>query len=179
MTSMPMAAAIDADTRLVFIANPNNPTGTFFPAREIEAFLAAGAAQRGGRAGRGLQRIPGAEAAVRIGRLGAQVPDLIVSRTFSKAYGLAGLRVGFAIAEPAVTDLMNRVRQPFNVNSLAQAAAIAALNDKEFLREGRGNNARRLQQLRRLRTTRARLRAVLRQFRAGAGRRRRRRRRAR
>jgi histidinol-phosphate aminotransferase len=67
-------------------------------------------------------------------------PNLIVSRTFSKAYGLAGLRVGFAIAQPAVTDLMNRIRQPFNVNSLAQAAAIAALNDKAFLRKGAENN---------------------------------------
>jgi len=68
-------------------------------------------------------------------------PNLIVSRTFSKAYGLAGLRVGFAIAQPEVTDLMNRIRQPFNVNSLAQAAAIAALNDKEFLDKGARNNA--------------------------------------
>jgi histidinol-phosphate aminotransferase len=68
-------------------------------------------------------------------------PNLIVSRTFSKAYGLAGLRVGFAIAQPAVTDLMNRIRQPFNVNSLAQAAAIAALNDKAFLQKGENNRA--------------------------------------
>jgi histidinol-phosphate aminotransferase len=68
-------------------------------------------------------------------------PNLIVSRTFSKAYGLAGLRVGFAIAQPAVTDLMNRIRQPFNVNSLAQAAAVAALNDTPFLGQGARNNA--------------------------------------
>ena len=60
-------------------------------------------------------------------------PNLLVSRTFSKAYGLAGLRVGFAVAQPALTDLLNRVRQPFNVNSLAQVAAIAALKDTEFL----------------------------------------------
>ena len=68
-------------------------------------------------------------------------PNLLVSRTFSKAYGLAGLRVGFAVAQPALTDLMNRIRQPFNVNSLAQAAAIAALNDKEFLAKSATNNA--------------------------------------
>jgi histidinol-phosphate aminotransferase len=74
-------------------------------------------------------------------------PNLIVSRTFSKAYGLAGLRVGFAIAQPAVTDLMNRIRQPFNVNSLAQAAAIAALNDKAFLEKGAQNNAAGYKQL--------------------------------
>jgi histidinol-phosphate aminotransferase len=74
-------------------------------------------------------------------------PNLVVSRTFSKAYGLAGLRVGFAIAQPAVTDLMNRIRQPFNVNSLAQAAAIAALNDKPFLDKGAQNNAEGYRQL--------------------------------
>ena len=68
-------------------------------------------------------------------------PNLLVSRTFSKAYGLAGLRVGFAIAQPALTDLMNRIRQPFNVNSMAQAAAIAALNDSAFLEQGAKNNA--------------------------------------
>jgi histidinol-phosphate aminotransferase len=63
----------------------------------------------------------------------AQYPNLIVSRSFSKAYGLAGLRVGFGIAQAELTDLMNRLRQPFNVNSLAQAAAIAALQDEAFL----------------------------------------------
>jgi histidinol-phosphate aminotransferase len=61
--------------------------------------------------------------------------NLLVSRSFSKAYGLAGLRVGFGVAQPALTDLMNRVRQPFNVNSLAQAAAIAALGDTAFLQK--------------------------------------------
>ncbi|EGF32037.1 putative histidinol-phosphate aminotransferase protein [Oxalobacteraceae bacterium IMCC9480] len=62
-----------------------------------------------------------------------QYPNLLVSRTLSKAFGLAGLRIGFGIAQPAVTDLLNRIRQPFNVNSMAQAAAIAALNDEAFL----------------------------------------------
>ena len=61
---------------------------------------------------------------------------MIVSRSFSKAYGLAGLRLGYAVSQPELTDLMNRIRQPFNVNSLAQAAAIAALNDTEFLSKG-------------------------------------------
>ena len=73
-------------------------------------------------------------------------PNLLVSRTFSKAYGLAGLRVGFGIAQPALTDLMNRIRQPFNVNSMAQAAAIAALNDKDFLKRSAANNAAGYQQ---------------------------------
>ncbi|SPA29273.1 HISTIDINOL-PHOSPHATE AMINOTRANSFERASE [Cupriavidus taiwanensis] len=129
-----MAAAIAPDTRLVFIANPNNPTGTFLPAAQIEAFL---------------QRVPrhvvvvldeayneyldadqqyDAIAWVR------RYPNLMVSRTFSKAYGLAGLRIGYAVAQPELTDLLNRIRQPFNVNSVAQAAAIAALADTAFLR---------------------------------------------
>jgi len=63
-----------------------------------------------------------------------EFPNLIISRTFSKAYGLAGLRVGYAFADAQVIDMMNRVRQPFNVNSVAQAAAVAALQDKEFVK---------------------------------------------
>jgi len=142
-----MAAAIDADTRLVYIANPNNPTGTFISAPQIEAFLA---------------KVPPSVVVVldeayneyleqkdqfESTQWVRQFPNLIVSRTFSKAYGLAGLRVGFAIAQPAVTDLMNRIRQPFNVNSLAQAAAIAALNDRDFLQKGFENNRAGYQQL--------------------------------
>jgi histidinol-phosphate aminotransferase len=135
-----MAAAIDADTKLLYIANPNNPTGTFIAAAEIEAFL---------------NKVPSNVVVVldeayneyleqkdqfESTQWVRKFPNLVVSRTFSKAYGLAGLRVGFAIAQPAVTDLMNRIRQPFNVNSLAQAAAIAALNDKAFLEKGAENN---------------------------------------
>jgi histidinol-phosphate aminotransferase len=70
-----------------------------------------------------------------------QYPNLIVSRTFSKAYGLAGLRVGFGIAQPGLTDLLNRIRQPFNVNSLAQAAAVAVLNDDAYLLKSAQLNA--------------------------------------
>ncbi|WP_454734977.1 histidinol-phosphate transaminase [Cupriavidus necator] len=129
-----MAAAIAPDTRLVFIANPNNPTGTFVPAAQIEAFL---------------QRVPAhvvvvldeayneyLDADQQYDSLAwvRRYPNLLVSRTFSKAYGLAGLRVGYAVAQPELTDLLNRVRQPFNVNSVAQAAAVAALGDSEFLR---------------------------------------------
>ena len=66
----------------------------------------------------------------------SQFPNLIVTRTFSKAYGLAGLRVGYAFAHAGVADLMNRVRQPFNVTSISLAAACAALNDREFVRRG-------------------------------------------
>jgi histidinol-phosphate aminotransferase len=74
-------------------------------------------------------------------------PNLIVSRTFSKAYGLAGLRVGYGLAHPSVADVMNRVRQPFNVNSLALAAAAAALDDMEFVAKSYAGNLQGMKQL--------------------------------
>jgi len=142
-----MAAAIADDTRLIYIANPNNPTGTFLAPAQLDAFL---------------QRVP-AHVVVVLDEayneyLAADLqyestdwvrnyPNLIVSRTMSKAYGLAGLRVGFAIGQPAVTDLLNRIRQPFNVNSLAQAAAVAALNDVAFLAQSAVLNAQGYRQL--------------------------------
>ena len=76
-----------------------------------------------------------------------QFPNLIVTRTFSKAYGLAGLRVGYALGHPRVIDLMNRVRQPFNVNSISLAAAAAALFDHEFVRRSNELNAAGMRQL--------------------------------
>lgn len=132
-----MFDAIDEDTRVVFIANPNNPTGTFLPAAEVAAFLARVYENHGNRVtvllDEAYNEYLDPELRVDSARWVEQYSNLIVSRTFSKAYGLAGLRVGFAIAQPRLTDLLNRVRQPFNVNSLAQAAAIAALNDTAFL----------------------------------------------
>ena len=142
-----MAAAIDADTRLVFVANPNNPTGTFIGAQEIEAFLNKVPANVIVVLDEAYNEYLAPESQFESASWVRKYPNLVVSRTFSKAYGLAGLRVGFAIAQPAVTDLMNRIRQPFNVNSLAQAAAIAALNDKEFLAKGAENNAAGYKQL--------------------------------
>ena len=142
-----MAEAIDADTRLVFIANPNNPTGTFIPAAEIEAFLGKVPATVVVVLDEAYNEFLAPEYQFESARWVQKYPNLLVSRTFSKAYGLAGLRVGFAIAQPALTDLMNRIRQPFNVNSLAQAAAIAALNDKPFLEQGAANNAAGYRQL--------------------------------
>ena len=142
-----MAAAIEPQTRVVFIANPNNPTGTFVPGAELEAFLA---------------RVPRHVLVVldeayteylapeqRYDSIAwlARFPNLLVSRTFSKAYGLAGLRVGYAIAHPEVADLMNRVRQPFNVSSVALAAAEAALDDDEFLARSAEVNRRGMAQL--------------------------------
>jgi histidinol-phosphate aminotransferase len=132
-----MFDAIDDDTRLVFIANPNNPTGTFLPGARIESFLQRVHDRHGSRVTVLLDEAYNEyldpelrfDSALWIKRF----DNLVVTRTFSKAYGLAGLRVGFAMAQPGLTDLLNRVRQPFNVNSLAQAAAIAALGDTEFL----------------------------------------------
>ena len=146
-----MFNAIEDDTRLLFVANPNNPTGTFLPGAQIEAFLAKVHAAHGDRVTVVLDEAyneflaPGLRfdsvALVR------RYPNLVVSRTFSKAYGLAGLRVGYAIAQPGLSELFNRVRQPFNVNTLAQAAAIAALQDADFLQQSYENNAAGKQQL--------------------------------
>ncbi|MGE0874328.1 MAG: histidinol-phosphate transaminase [Burkholderiales bacterium] len=128
-----MAAAVAEDTCVLWIANPNNPTGTYAPSDAIEALL---------------KRVPERvivvldeayneylPAELRTGTVKwlKRHPNLVITRTFSKAYGLAGLRVGYALAHPSVADMMNRVRQPFNVNSVAIAAATAALDDMEFV----------------------------------------------
>ncbi|GGX91451.1 histidinol-phosphate transaminase [Massilia dura] len=136
-----MLDAIEEDTRLVFIANPNNPTGTFVPGAEIEAFLRKVPPNVVVVLDEAYNEFLAAQDQYESAAWVRQYPNLLVSRTFSKAYGLAGLRVGFALAQPHLTDLMNRIRQPFNVNSLAQAAAIAALNDTAFLEQGARNNA--------------------------------------
>ncbi len=128
-----MRAAIREDTRVVWIANPNNPTGTFLPWSDIEAFLTAVPEEvvvvLDEAYGEYLPTEDRADTLAWIERF----PNLIISRTFSKAYGLAGLRVGYGIAHPDVIDLLNRVRHPFNVNVPALAAAEAALDDVEFL----------------------------------------------
>ncbi|MBP0622218.1 histidinol-phosphate transaminase [Cupriavidus consociatus] len=129
-----MGAAIAPDTRLVFIANPNNPTGTFLPAAQIEAFLRAVPPNVVVVLDEAYNEYLDADQQYDSIEWVRRYPNLMVSRTFSKAYGLAGLRIGYAVAQPALTDLLNRIRQPFNVNSVAQAAATAALGDAEFLR---------------------------------------------
>jgi len=142
-----MARAIRPDTKIVFVANPNNPTGTFTPWAEIEAFI--------GRVRRDVlvvldeaygEYLP-RELQSPTARWLERHPNLVVCRTLSKAYGLAGLRVGFAFAHPDVAELMNRVRQPFNVNHLAVVAACAALEDHEFIAKSREMNAAGLLQL--------------------------------
>ncbi len=142
-----MLDAIDAQTRVVFIANPNNPTGTWFAADALERFLAAVPERvlvvldeayieyaQGDELPDGLKYL-------------AAHPNLLVSRTFSKAYGLAALRVGYAICSTVIADVLNRVRQPFNVNSLALAAACAALDDEDYLARSRACNAAGMAQL--------------------------------
>lgn len=128
-----MAAAITDDTKLIFIANPNNPTGSFIPAAQLDAFLARVPPQIVVVLDEAYNEYLPPELQYESISWVRKYPNLLVSRTMSKAYGLAGLRIGFGIAQPAITDLLNRIRQPFNVNSLAQAAAVAALNDTAFL----------------------------------------------
>lgn len=142
-----MAAAIAPDTRIVFIANPNNPTGTFLPGSEIEIFLAKVPQDVLVVLDEAYTEYLSAEQRYDAIAWIARFPNLLVSRTFSKAYGLAGLRVGYAIAHPEVADLMNRVRQPFNVSSVALAAAEAALADDEFLAQSAELNRRGMVQL--------------------------------
>ena len=132
-----MLAAIEPDTRLVFIANPNNPTGTHVPGPHVRAFLAAVRERHGEHVtvllDEAYDEYLDPDERTDSAQWVREFPNLIVTRTFSKAYGLAGLRVGYALAQPGLTDLLNRVRQPFNVNALAQLAARVALEDTDFL----------------------------------------------
>jgi histidinol-phosphate aminotransferase len=142
-----MARAIDDETFVAWIANPNNPTGTLAGAKELEAFL---------------RRVPERVLVVLDEAYNEYLPperradtvkwlkrhpNLVLTRTFSKAYGLAGLRVGYALAHASVADVMNRVRQPFNVNSVALVAAAAALDDMEFVARSYAENLQGLRQL--------------------------------
>ncbi|MCQ8128908.1 histidinol-phosphate transaminase [Methylomonas rivi] len=130
-----MLAAVTDKTRVVFIANPNNPTGTLLAANAVERFVAALPAQVLCVLDEAYYEF--VDPAVRTESLAwpLRFPNLIVTRTFSKAYGLAGLRIGYGISSLDVADLLNRVRQPFNANMLALAAAEAALGDAEYLDE--------------------------------------------
>jgi len=142
-----MLAAITPDTRVVFIANPNNPTGTMIPANEVERFLR--------RAPRSVLIVLDEayneylEPPMRCPSVAwlANYPNLVVLRTFSKAYGLAGLRVGYALCHPDVAAMLHRVRQPFNVNNLALAGALAALDDEEFVERSYQLNVAGMKQL--------------------------------
>jgi len=142
-----MIAAIEPQTRVIFIANPNNPTGTFLPGAELEDFLASVPRHVLVVLDEAYTEYLAPEQRYDSIAWLERYPNLLVSRTFSKAYGLAGLRVGYGIAHPEVADLMNRVRQPFNVSSVGLAAAEAALGDEEFIARSAEINRRGMAQL--------------------------------
>lgn len=122
--------------KLVFIANPNNPTGSYLQPDAIASFISEVPPNVVIVLDEAYNEYLSPEQRYDAIAWVRAHPNLIVSRSFSKAYGLAGLRIGYGIAQPTLTDLLNRIRQPFNVNSLAQAAAIAALQDEAFLQKG-------------------------------------------
>ena len=130
-----MRAAIRPDTRIVWIANPNNPTGTYLPSADVRAFLEAVPKDVIVVLDEAYNEYIPPTDRVDTAAWIKDFPNLVVCRTFSKIYGLAGLRVGYSLASAEVADLMNRVRQPFNVNNLAIAAAVAALDDDQFVAE--------------------------------------------
>jgi histidinol-phosphate aminotransferase len=129
-----MAAAISPDTKLLYFANPNNPTGTFVEGPELSSFLEQVPARVLVVLDEAYNEYLPPELCYDSLAWVRRFPNVLVCRTFSKAYGLAGLRVGYCIAQPEITELLNRVRMPFNVSAVAQAAACAALRDDAFLR---------------------------------------------
>jgi histidinol-phosphate aminotransferase len=142
-----MAKALEEDSRVLWLANPNNPTGTFAPAAEIEALLQAVPARVLVVLDEAYSEYLPLESKYDSIKWLKRYPNLIVVRTFSKAYGLAGLRVGYGLMHASVADILNRVRQPFNVNNLALAAARAALDDMEFVARSYATNLQGLRQL--------------------------------
>ncbi len=136
-----MAHALSPSVRMVFLANPNNPTGTWFGKDELAGFLAAVPTSTIVVLDEAyLEYVTEPDYPDGCAFL-ARHPNLVVVRTFSKIHGLAGLRVGYAVSDPALADLMNRLRQPFNVNIVAQAAAAAALTDEAYMERMRAVNA--------------------------------------
>ncbi len=142
-----MAKAVDDETFVVWAANPNNPTGTLAMPDEVEAFLRKVPERVLVVIDEAYNEYIRADLRTDTLKLLKRHPNLVVTRTFSKAYGLAGLRVGYALAHPSVADVMNRVRQPFNVNSIALVAAAAALDDMEFVARSYAENLNGLRQL--------------------------------
>lgn len=136
-----MADAITDHTRLVFIANPNNPTGTWLSKGELKAFMKAVPESVLVVLDEAYAEYVDQENYPNGFKLQRRYPNLIVTRTFSKVYGLAGLRVGYGVANAQITEVLNRVRQPFNINSLALVAAETALADTSRLQESLAVNA--------------------------------------
>jgi histidinol-phosphate aminotransferase len=135
-----MRAAIVPSTRIVFVANPNNPTGTWIPPDVLEAFIASVPRDVLVVLDEAYNEYLEPAQCAPSAAWTRKYPNLVVSRTFSKAYGLAALRVGYGLMNAKVAEMLNRVRQPFNVNALAQAAALAALGDIGYVAESRALN---------------------------------------
>lgn len=136
-----MADAIDADTRLVYLANPNNPTGTWFDDAALEAFMHRVPATTLVVVDEAYHEYVDEAGPASALQLMDRYPQLVVTRTFSKAYGLAGLRVGYMLSHPSVAVVVERLRESFNVNSVAQAAAAAAMDDQAHVQKVRSVNA--------------------------------------
>lgn len=139
---------VGPETRLVFVANPNNPTGTWVDMARLKDFVASLPPHVIAVIDEAYVEYNTDDERDTAAAWLAEFPNLVVTRTFSKAYGLAGLRVGYALSNPGIADLLNRVRPAFNVNSLALAAAEAAVGDDEFIRRSREMNAQGLADLR-------------------------------
>jgi histidinol-phosphate aminotransferase len=135
-----MAAALRSDVRLVYLANPNNPTGTWFGDEVLAAFLARVPQDTLVVVDEAYAEYVGASGLSSARRLLDAHPNLVVTRTFSKAYALAGLRVGYLLAHASVAEILERLRESFNVNGVALAAAQAALDDREYLERVRSFN---------------------------------------
>ncbi|EER47017.1 histidinol-phosphate aminotransferase [Actinobacillus minor 202] len=133
-------AAINEKTKLIFIANPNNPTGNFLTEAEVDRFLAQVPENVIVVLDEAYTEFTAENERLNSFGLLQKYPNLIISRSLSKAYGLAGLRIGYAVSNPEIADLLNRVRQPFNCNSLALASAVAVMNDDEFVKKVAENN---------------------------------------
>lgn len=130
-----VAEAIDAETKIVFITNPGNPTGTYLSAEELKAFCS--------RVPENIMIVIDSAYAEFVGKddytagidLVDEFPNVVMLRTFSKIYGLGGVRLGWCYASKEITDVLNRIRGPFNVNSVAQVAGTAALKDRAFVQK--------------------------------------------
>lgn len=142
-----MAQAVTEKTKIIFVTNPNNPTGTYSSKAQLDAFLAQVPAHVVVLLDEAyFEYVDKSDYPNGIDYL-SEFPNLVVTRTFSKAYGLASLRVGYGVSSEQLADLMNRVRPPFNVDSLALAAAVASIKDESYVRQSKELNDQGMSQL--------------------------------
>lgn len=142
-----MRKLVNERTRLVLVANPNNPTGTWVDSGQLKSFIASLPSTTLVVIDEAYIEYVTDDSFPNASLWLKEFPNLVVTRTFSKAYGLAGVRVGYALSHPDVADMLNRVRQPFNVSSIGLAAAVAALKDSDHLRKSVAMNHDGLKQL--------------------------------